>query len=57
VLFNSLTFVVFFIIVLLLHNALFSWRVKKTNLLIGSYSAGIIRRSKLPVLVVPIQDS
>ncbi|MGB5292618.1 MAG: MBOAT family protein, partial [Lysobacterales bacterium] len=36
-LFNSLTFVVFFIVVLLLHNAPFSWRVKKTNLLIGSY--------------------
>lgn len=27
------------------------------DVLIGSYSAGIIRRSKLPVLVVPIQDS
>ena len=25
--------------------------------LIGSYSAGIIRKSKLPVLVVPIQES
>lgn len=27
------------------------------DVLIGSYSAGIIRRSKLPVLVVPVQDS
>ena len=36
-LFNSLTFVVFFAIVLALHNAPFSWRVKKSNLLIGSY--------------------
>lgn len=36
-LFNSLTFVVFFIIVLTLHNAPFSWRIKKTNLLIASY--------------------
>lgn len=26
------------------------------DVLIGSYSAGIIRRSKLPVLVVPIRD-
>jgi D-alanyl-lipoteichoic acid acyltransferase DltB (MBOAT superfamily) len=116
VLFNSLTFVIFFIVVLLLHNAPFSWRVKKTNLLIGSYifyaawnppfvillwlstvvlvrgptvettlkeadkleaelivvgthghgavydvlvgsySAGIIRKSTLPVLVVPIRE-
>ena len=36
-LFNSLTFVVFFTAILLLHNAQFSWRVKKSNLLIGSY--------------------
>jgi len=36
-LFNSLTFVVFFIIILGLHNLPFSWRAKKTNLLIGSY--------------------
>jgi nucleotide-binding universal stress UspA family protein len=27
------------------------------DVLIGSYSAGIIRKSKLPVLVVPIRDS
>jgi len=26
------------------------------DVLVGSYSAGIIRRSKLPVLVVPIRD-
>ncbi len=36
-LFNSLTFVVFFIIVLALHNGPFNWRTKKTNLLIASY--------------------
>ena len=36
-LFNSLTFVVFFAIVLALHYAPFSWRVKKSNLLIASY--------------------
>ncbi len=36
-LFNSLTFIVFFAVVLLLHNLPFSWRAKKTNLLIASY--------------------
>lgn len=36
-LFNSLTFVVFFAIVLALHNAPFPWKVKKTNLLLASY--------------------
>ena len=36
-LFNSLTFVVFFAIVLALHNAPLSWKTKKTNLLIASY--------------------
>ena len=37
-LFNSLTFVVFFIIVVALHNVpFFSWRVKKLNLLLASY--------------------
>lgn len=36
-LFNSLTFVVFFAIVLALHNAPLPWRVKKLNLLIASY--------------------
>lgn len=36
-LFNSLTFVVFFAIVLALHNLPFSWRAKKTNLLLASY--------------------
>ncbi|MFV2069322.1 MAG: MBOAT family protein [Pirellulales bacterium] len=36
-LFNSLTFVAFFILVLALHNAPFPWRVKKTNLLVASY--------------------
>jgi D-alanyl-lipoteichoic acid acyltransferase DltB (MBOAT superfamily) len=37
VVFNSLTFVVFFVIVLLLHNLPFSWSVKKFNLLVASY--------------------
>jgi alginate O-acetyltransferase complex protein AlgI len=37
VLFNSLTFIVFFAIVLFLHNLPFSWRTKKFNLLIASY--------------------
>jgi alginate O-acetyltransferase complex protein AlgI len=37
VLFNSLTFIVFFAIVLALHNSPLSWRTKKTNLLIASY--------------------
>ena len=35
--FNSLTFVVFFAIVLALHNAPFSWQQKKINLLVASY--------------------
>ena len=36
--FNSLTFVVFFVIVLALHNArIFSWHQKKINLMIFSY--------------------
>jgi alginate O-acetyltransferase complex protein AlgI len=36
-LFNSYTFLVFFIIVLILHNLPFSWKTKKINLLIASY--------------------
>ncbi len=36
-LFNSLTFIVFFAIVLALHYAPFSWTTKKTNLLVASY--------------------
>ena len=37
-LFNSYTFIVFFVIILLLHNlGPFTWRVKKINLLIFSY--------------------
>ena len=36
-LFNSLTFIVFFAVVLTIHNLPFSWRTKKTNLLIASY--------------------
>jgi len=35
--FNSLTFVIFFIIVLLLHNLPLPWSIKKLNLLIASY--------------------
>ena len=36
-LFNSLTFVIFFAIVFLLHSLPFSWKVKKFNLLAASY--------------------
>ena len=36
-LFNSLTFVVFFAIVLALHNAPLPWKTRKVNLLIASY--------------------
>lgn len=36
-LFNSYTFIVFFIIILVLHNLRFPWKVKKINLLIASY--------------------
>ncbi|WP_033482407.1 MBOAT family protein [Xanthomonas citri] len=35
--FNSLTFVAFFIIVMVLHGLPFSWETKKRNLLIASY--------------------
>lgn len=35
--FNSLTFVVFFACVLLLHSMPFAWTTKKINLLIASY--------------------
>ncbi len=35
--FNSLTFVAFFIVMLILHNLPFSWKVKKINLLLASY--------------------
>src|SRR5205085_7822839 len=35
--FNSYTFIVFFIIILILHNLPFSWKVKKINLLLASY--------------------
>ncbi|WP_310379824.1 MBOAT family O-acyltransferase [Flavobacterium sp.] len=35
--FNSYTFIVFFIIMLFLHNLPFTWRVKKVNLLLASY--------------------
>jgi alginate O-acetyltransferase complex protein AlgI len=37
VLFNSLTFIVFFVLVLALHNAPLGWKTKKTNLLLASY--------------------
>ena len=36
-LFNSLTFLVFFAVVLALHRLPLSWRVKKVNLLVASY--------------------
>ena len=35
--FNSYTFIVFFAIILLLHNMPFSWKTKKINLLLASY--------------------
>ena len=35
--FNSLTFIVFFLIVLALHHAPLPWKLKKFNLLIASY--------------------
>src|SRR5690242_11131822 len=35
--FNSLTFIVFFAIVMILHSLPFSWTVKKINLMIASY--------------------
>src|ERR1700735_770218 len=35
--FNSYTFIAFFIIMLILHNLPFSWKTKKINLLIASY--------------------
>ena len=36
-LFNSVTFLIFFTVVLALHSLPFSWRVKKLNLLVASY--------------------
>ncbi len=36
-LFNSYTFIVFFIILLLLHNLPLQWKIKKVNLLFASY--------------------
>ncbi|MEJ7646795.1 MAG: MBOAT family O-acyltransferase [Chryseolinea sp.] len=35
--FNSYTFIAFFITILVLHNLPFSWKVKKVNLLLASY--------------------
>jgi D-alanyl-lipoteichoic acid acyltransferase DltB (MBOAT superfamily) len=35
--FNSYTFIVFFMLMLVLHNLPFSWKVKKINLLLASY--------------------
>ncbi|MHA4809204.1 MBOAT family O-acyltransferase [Flavitalea flava] len=35
--FNSYTFIVFFAIILVLHNLPFSWKTKKINLLLASY--------------------
>jgi len=48
-LFNSLTFYVFFAIVLALHNLPFSWRVRKTCLLVGSY---VFHTARNPPLVL-----
>jgi hypothetical protein len=52
VLFNSLTFYEFFAIMLALHDLPFSWRVKKFNLLVGSYISYAARN---PPLVLPRQ--
>ncbi len=54
-LFNSLTFVAFFALVLALHHGPFSWKSKKRNLLIGSVSRGILKDADIPVLLVPIR--
>ncbi len=35
--FNSYTFIAFFILILILHNLPFPWKVKKINLLLASY--------------------
>jgi alginate O-acetyltransferase complex protein AlgI len=35
--FNSYTFIAFFIVMLILHNLPFSWKTKKVNLLLASY--------------------
>ncbi|HEX2606517.1 MAG TPA: MBOAT family O-acyltransferase [Flavisolibacter sp.] len=35
--FNSYTFIVFFLVMLVLHNLSFPWKVKKVNLLLASY--------------------
>jgi D-alanyl-lipoteichoic acid acyltransferase DltB (MBOAT superfamily) len=35
--FNSYTFIAFFIVMLILHNLPFSWKAKKVNLLLASY--------------------
>ena len=35
--FNSYTFIVFFLVILVLHNLPFPWKVKKINLLLASY--------------------
>lgn len=35
--FNSYTFIAFFVVILILHNLPFSWKTKKINLLLASY--------------------
>src|SRR5258705_10834478 len=35
--FNSYTFIVFFVIILILHNLPLAWKTKKINLLLASY--------------------
>lgn len=49
--FNSITFLVFFLVILFLHNLPFSWRTKKFNLLVASY---IFYSAWNPVYVVLI---
>lgn len=70
--FNSLTFAAFFAVGLALHNAPLPWRVdaRESNtsvfigssrtlfdMLVGSIFAEVIRRSNIPVLVVPARGS
>lgn len=49
--FNSYTFVVFFIILLVLHNLPFSWKTKKINLLLASY---VFYAAWNPLFILPL---
>jgi hypothetical protein len=51
--FDSVTFALLFAVILALHSRLLPCPVQKFNLLVGSVSEGIVRRSRRPVLVVP----